>query len=36
VRITPEQVRVELESAGFREVAAHDILPHHYFLTAVK
>jgi SAM-dependent methyltransferase len=33
-RVTPAAVRAELEAAGFRDVAEHDILSEHWCLTA--
>ena len=36
VRIPESQVREELTAAGFSQIAAHALLPYHYFLTAEK
>ncbi|HEY9447030.1 MAG TPA: class I SAM-dependent methyltransferase [Burkholderiales bacterium] len=32
-RISPERIRAELESAGYRFVQSHDFLPHQHFLV---
>ncbi len=36
VRIPPDQVRAELEAAGFRAIAEHEILPQHYCITGTR
>ncbi len=34
IRIPPDQVRRQMENAGFREIRSHPRLPYHYFITS--
>ena len=36
IRFAPQEVRAELEAAGFHAVAEHAIMPEHWCLTAVR